>query len=222
MSWAQILPIFEAVENLIVSAAVIVGGVWALLMFRMLRQRERARLELDAIQKTLLERAVVRFNITTKQEWIPGLSGFFISVVVEAINNGNRMTVLSYRDAAPVSATRIIVNIDGSLTFGKRFTAVLADPDTQSPAIASSLFPGECEHLSFIVRVNEPGLYLLAFAAKLDESESREVLEGQPHYATVKWRPTAYLVVQPGPLETVDSTANNKLQPSQKSSAAEL
>lgn len=90
VSLTQIQPILDTLESMVVIAAVIMGGVWSLFIFRILRRRERARLELVEIEKRLHERAVIQLNITAKQEWISDQSGFYISAAVEVLNSGNR------------------------------------------------------------------------------------------------------------------------------------
>jgi hypothetical protein len=88
--------IASGIQSLVVAAAALAGGVWALYRFGSLKEVEKARAELERVGKSLLERGI--FDIQVKAKQLSAVANSHCYVVVNAVvhNSGNRTEVIDW------------------------------------------------------------------------------------------------------------------------------
>src|SRR4051812_10066403 len=91
-------------------------------------------------------------------------SSYYIDVVIKAENKGNRNMKLNLSDAPPVIAAKLTYPKDGSTEplFGKSFSASVYT--NAGKMVAEHVIRvGEVYRYRVVIRVFEPGIYLIAF-----------------------------------------------------------
>jgi hypothetical protein len=206
------------VESIITSLALIFGGLWALYTFRVLNQIVRGRLETQKLQferdkleietrKTQVElqqlelqtktQAVIQITIEASQQSLPNDSSRYVSAVVEIENKGNRNTRLSYEGRDPFLVTPIKISERGEMLHKDSFRyPVRLASNPQGKAPGTIVRAGGREQLPFFFRVEFPGLYMLAFAARLSPEEQKTASEaGTPEGRPASWTGKKLIVV---------------------------
>ena len=194
--------IFEKVtagiQNVLISAAIIIGGFWTVITFSVLGQAEQARADLrkintdiekaraehSEINQRMQQEAKLEVRIAAKQERVGGRR--YISAIVEIKNVGSKEEALHFQEN-PFNVSLIEFSEDGTPIPAKEYkTSNLLVP------IVSNLRAGSATSIPFFVPVNEPGLYLLAFRTGVS-GEIKEVLA--PGKALPSWSASVFMIV---------------------------
>jgi len=181
------------VQSLSVALAVIIGGIWSLYTFDVLGARDRAAAELKEIQHALDQQATVQIEIDAEQVHIPGSSERYVLAKVAIINTGNRNTILDFTKR-PLGVARVLNPGESPVsTVGPRFrygvptVPVIGWPGPPDNEPSSSgelgnrgIWRGETWHQEFLVRVSEPGAYIITFAVDAIGLEATKRVSLQP------------------------------------------
>ena len=204
---------FEAlmggIESLVVSVGLIVGGLWALISFKALREiayrriqiekseveRRKTEAEIRQIELGNKQQAVLDISIEASQQSLPNDPARYVSAVVEIVNNGSRNTRLpTSRD--PFTVRTVELKEDGSFEFVEGRTYMVrraSNPMKPPPNVI--VRAGGRERIPFFFRVDGPGLYLLTFRVTMDEKEQEVAREEGFAYAG-SWVAKRYVIVE--------------------------
>lgn len=166
--------ISEIINNLSISLAAIVGGIWALWTFRQLRQKKLAELEERAMLLEIKEQAVVDINLSAKQFMGENDTRRFIHIEVELTNKGNRNTHLySEEPVIEVFEFDTTKGILDKFDNGKGFNYVLRVENKNT-------FP-------FLIEVKNSGFYKCRFKVKLSNDEKKVAKESGQNDDELYW-----------------------------------
>jgi hypothetical protein len=185
---------YEAFKNLAagiqsigVTLAVIVGSIWSVYTFSVLRLRKKAEAE-------LFEQAVLDITVDAKQEHLPGNQQYYIAAVATVVNKGNRNTFLDFRGTHAFRLSKVEFKDSGE---GVGRTLL----EMKCEATYLTLRRGASWRFPVLLRVAEKGFYLIEFSARLSEEEVRVHDEtahddtSQRPGALIFWHGTNYVSV---------------------------
>lgn len=188
MTIAEFKDLMQGLQAAVLAAAAIAAGVWALVSFRWLRVRDKARAEMRDLERRLQEQAVVDTSIaafpmsgTMDKNWL------VVEVTIK--NVGNRNTRLLTKEC-PLRAVRL------GATGEKEEDLLVADC---SPELDYVLRVGNVIMFPYLVAIPGPGIYRVGHHVHLSASEVRVAeKEGQPPVGTY-WGAEKYVVVSHSP-----------------------
>lgn len=150
-----------ALQSAVVSAAVLIGGIWSLMLYHTLHQAEKAKAELAVLGKD----AVANVTLNATEIPVPGDTNAYLHVVAQVENIGNREARLDFSQAGPLRVVRLSPAGSGRLRAGpaKRSPAYTLGEtrDSLQPLQRVTMRPGERRTYDFLVRVDGPGLYFV-------------------------------------------------------------
>jgi len=190
-----------ALGELILKVAVVLfGGTWAVLLFRLLRQREQAQINLRRSEADIrhTEAQILDLELKTKQavvlvdmrvETYRHRDAYIIYAVVELTNCG-RNTRIIWKDQPPAFSVRMVKLNEEHHGPSRRIPMqngiedrdydligefrVLRTLDPKAEARSHIVRAGGKESLPFTALVPSPGLYLLSFRGVVDEKDRAE------------------------------------------------
>ena len=167
--------LMNGIESLVVSLAVLGGGIWAVFKFTALGGKARAQAELQRIQQLARVQAVIEISIDATQITLPDDDSLYVSVVVEIRNNGTNNTRLEFaKDRKPFSVASVAIEQDGEMEFSVTNSCaipVATALDEESPSIL--VRATGVERIPFVFRIGKVGLYLLIFSAPVPQDEKK-------------------------------------------------
>jgi hypothetical protein len=173
--------VLGGLQSLVLSIAIVVGGLWTLYTYGP---------EYQKIQKELKERRAIVINMEPAQVSIPGDPGRYIAARVRFENVGNK-TELIYWPAQPFSASRVWIDDRGSFQVEQ-----LRGMRVEAPAGSETglrLMPRIVVNRIFLARVDKPGLYYLELDVEASPEEHREA-QDEGVLARVTWKEVAQIV----------------------------
>jgi hypothetical protein len=167
------LKVASGCQSVLVSLAILVGGVWTLYTFLSLKSIEKARQELEQLSH---KRAVV--DVHVKTEAIESAVGdyasmsptrnprWLIHVVVTVKNSGNNQAVLDLSNDS-LFLKKLRSATDAKATFSPAIRHFgLAGVSVAMRSVV--VLPGSDQELHYVVDVEEPGMYLVEFRIPMD------------------------------------------------------
>jgi len=183
--------------ELILKIVVAIGaGVWAVFLFRLLKQRELAQAALrkseaeisDIEKKCKLADAQIRdLDLKARQQAVVTVAiqstvqrspegGYILLAVVTLVNSGGRNTQIKWKDELPAFSLRQVkFHDDGTVSY--EVVKELRVPLTLNPQAeprSHILRAGGTESIHFPIHVSISGVYLLSFRGVVDETERKE------------------------------------------------
>ncbi|CAH7247906.1 conserved hypothetical protein [Vibrio chagasii] len=190
----------EKVHYIVISAAVIIGGVWALYTFDVLNQRDTAAAQLKEIQDRIKGTNASNIDIRPSTfELDNGNYGVIVNVSIQ--NTGTKDIFIDWSELETPLAVYKIRMESGD----KQFFETLFLPKIYAPFNVKKkkkehynslyLLVGAKKELSFYVEVPSTGMYYITFNAKPDKKLNDDVKEvsGQ----TGEWFSSKYFRVEP-------------------------
>lgn len=80
----------EALKNIVVAVAVIIGGAWTLYTFWLLQSSNRAAAELEELNSRIFRQPVLQIDFNIKQESLANDPNYYLSGYVNIKNIGKR------------------------------------------------------------------------------------------------------------------------------------
>jgi hypothetical protein len=182
-----------AIQSIVLSIAIIIGGIWTAYTFSALRTREKAEADLKYEESERLRQTSVGLEIIidARQEQLPSSEGHFISALVKLTNKGNRSMPLNLRNQT-LQVWKVDFDTDGSSAFS-------GTPLEQRNLVADSIVlrPGTTVNYPFLVNVPERGFYVVSYLVKLDKDQLRIHIEsGGPTGEDFYWPGNTYVLVK--------------------------
>lgn len=173
--------ITDAIHNIVVILAIIVGAVWTLYTFWSLGERQKA-------QNELFKQAVVDISIECNQQHMEQPNEDYIQANVKIVNQGKRNTLLDFRDY-PLKVDKLIFSADGSSETEFQIKQGL---DSESIVLRS----GATQEYSFVVKVPEKGFYVVKFEVPLDSTEIKEHLAAKGPQGDISWAGSTSILIK--------------------------
>jgi hypothetical protein len=188
-----------AVQDTIISIAVIIGGIWTVFLFRVLRVKKKAEVELAELQHRLSFKPLI--NISLRAEAFPAAvgDGFVISADVTIDNAGSRDTTLFFPDnRRPFSVQSVDLLDGGDIELGARYeTGVPFGDSSQDFSRGTVVRAGARVIVPFIVRVPTAGSYLAAFTTFPSTADRKDSVDaGSPMASKLAWTGRCYVIVR--------------------------
>lgn len=161
----------EGIQSIAIAAAVVIGGIWAIYRFLSLRELGRARVELERLQKSLVERATINVSLSARSQTNPNGNGYYIEVLATLSNVGNRTEVLNWSEGG-VHTAPVVGQEKGNVILGD---GIETKQVGGMSLISSTLAPSEVTVFSFLVPVAKPGFYYVVFAVPGTPEETKEL-----------------------------------------------
>jgi hypothetical protein len=180
-------------QSLTLAIGLVVAGVYTGTTFWALGLRERARAELEDLNRRL-QHTVLDLRVEGKQETAANENAKYLHIIVHAENKGNKAIVLDLTPTPPLTVARLAFGDEGGpQAFGPPihasfFIAPQLDRTIQHQVIQ----PTETYEYNAIVRLREAGVYLIVFDA-LVTSRGREEQADAP---ISHWVASTYAVVR--------------------------
>jgi hypothetical protein len=165
--------IASGVQSIIVAAAVLVGGGWALFVFEAELRVDNAQAQLVKLKRELETRPVLDISIDAKQVDPDALRHRILMVTVVVSNKGTRDVDIDV-SRAPLRATRIILPETGDPVYGDSVSSAFyatSETDAQKMEKLHTLLArvGDTDRIQGLLNVGTPGLYLIEFVAGMAE-----------------------------------------------------
>ena len=172
MDYDRLNKIAGAVQCIVISVGLVVGGIWTAYTFGALRNAEQAQAALEA-------RTAPSLSVSLETKRVQGISPNMIGliVVVGIENNGGRHISIDLTQK-PMKVVNVRSGDDGHLRAQKHYEPTLyADMgDSTFTFVAQySIQIGSKKVLSYFIEVENPGIYFIRFRAptgKLGEEMS--------------------------------------------------
>ena len=154
----------EAIKNIVVAAAVVIGGAWTLYTFWSLQSSHKAAAELEELNTRIFRQPVLQIEFNIEQKSLANDPSNYLTGYVYIKNIGKRNAMLKFKnDNPPFSATQVSFDSSGEPLLGKKYAQY-------PPKYAGySIRVGDSEKIPFFLRVGDPGLYFVDFDVKVSE-----------------------------------------------------
>ncbi|EMA2426829.1 MULTISPECIES: hypothetical protein [Vibrio] len=190
----------EKIHYLLLSIALLLGGVWTLYTFDILHQRDKAAAELKELQDRIKGTNASNIQINPSSfELADGNFGLIVNVNVQ--NTGTRDVLIDWSDEdTPLSVFKVSMKKGDQLYFEKLFRPKIYapfDPKKKKKEHYKSLYllVGAKKELSFYVELPEKGMYYITFNAKTDKKLAQEVKSKSGR--TGEWFSSKYINIEP-------------------------
>jgi hypothetical protein len=175
-------------QALVVTIAVVVGGVYALYTFRASRSADIANEEFAKLHNSLLD-----LRIEASQENGINPQESYVRATVFAENKGNSRITLRLRDKPPLwiaKVTSFSTQDDPAIGLDRPIKSYIRIGADDSAVIGDQIIrPTETYRYPVIFRVRDKGVYLVVFEATVQEEDHRG-LEDR------KWLASTYVIVR--------------------------
>ena len=189
--------IASGIQALVLSAGMIVGGIWTLYTFGSLKQIGKAKTELEQMRRSLRERGILNVTLQPSQFKDSKSSRLYVLVKVSIQNTGNRTEVIDWNKSG-LYASRVDIDGKRRLAFGAASKADYLTPWGAVPS--SSILPGQTRTLPFLIPAKEAGIYHLLFRASVSPVEApahmKEYLSAGIAVREFVWQASTYFNVK--------------------------
>jgi hypothetical protein len=151
-----------AIQSLVLSIAVVIGGGWALYQFISLNSIAKSKADLESIRRSLSKRSIIQLNIEHEIFPHPTIdAGKCLLCTVHLKNIGSHGELIDGSKTSLV-ATPISVGMDDCITElpDSKLVAFFYF-DQEYPLV--SIDPGESLDLQFVTLLPKAGMYILSF-----------------------------------------------------------
>ena len=171
--------ILAGIQSIVLSIAVVAGGIWSAYTFGVLRSVEEATAKLESLTVPSLSMAIDTERVKGKSaKWI----GLIVRVKVE--NTGGQNLVLDLRDrgeGAPLKVTLVEPSNDGQLNAKKSYRPIYYK-DIGAKNFAMTAIQGvqikSKKILSYFLTVDSPGIYFIRFQVPLGKAGDTILAQG--------------------------------------------
>jgi len=215
------------IQSLVISIAVVIGGVWTLYTFSKLGQASKAQAELAELEfkiksQTAAERKVqaelaelefkikrqtaVEISLEACQHALPGDSSYYVSVIAVIKNVGSRNANLQYSN--PLTILPVGFDANGKILFSKPILREITTAPPSGVVTWNLVRVGTTLKVPFFVPVPGPGLYFLHFGVnvgmdQIEQEVYREAGIENPRGAV--WSGRKFFIVREGATCTHDT-----------------
>jgi hypothetical protein len=165
--------LLAGIHDLILSIAIVAGGIWTLVTFRSLKAKNKAEAELSEIlvhiekqKRELVEEGILEIDVFAKQEAIEFIGLYCISIVLKCSNKGNRITELNLTSPSLISISEVIFDSNGNSSL--QFYMEQGGYNTDVFSIRAGAFT----KFPYFVNVKKKGLFKIDVFAKTDERDN--------------------------------------------------
>lgn len=190
----------EKIHYLILSIALLCGGVWTFYTFDILHQRDKATAELKEIQDRIKGTNASNIQISpTSFELVDGKFGLIVNVNIQ--NTGTRDVLIDWSsEDTPLSVFKVRMEKGDQMYFERLFHPKIYAPFDQTKNKKEHykslyLLVGAKKELSFYVELPMKGMYYITFNAQTDDKLAQEVK--QKSGRTGEWFSSKYINVEP-------------------------
>jgi hypothetical protein len=191
--------ISSGIQNIILGAAVIIGGAWTAFIFSTLRTKYKAEAEITELElrnarskEELAEKgAVVDIKLDAKQEILADDKRYCIAVVAKITNTGIKNTLVDFSQESPLTAYLILFHEDGT---SERMAVVTQEEYNSSSTVVRS---GYTTQLPLFIKVKSKGLYVLEFRIRLDKNELLiDNAKRDKNSENIYWEGSTYVLIK--------------------------
>jgi len=188
----------SAIQNILLSLAIIVGAAWTLFTYRVLRAKRKAEAELADLERRLLTEPSIEIQISSTWRKHPVATGYIINIVVTTANVGTRNTTLFFPDSRkPLGITRVNLSQTGDIELDDSIELGIPLGDgSKVLSRGTVLRAGAKTTLPFVAWVEKKGVYLLAFSTTPTITEIQDTIDsGAPPDSKITWTGRSYAVI---------------------------
>ncbi|MEZ8696331.1 hypothetical protein AB6D84_04365 [Vibrio lentus] len=190
----------EKVHFLVLSIAIISGGIWTFYTFDVLNQRDKASAELKEIQDRIKGTNASNIHIAPSFfELEDGKFGLITNVSIQ--NTGTQDVLIDWSsDDTPLSVYKVRIENGDKQYFERLFLPKIYAPfntEKKKKEHYKSLYllVGARKELSFYVELPSEGIYYVTFKADADEKLRKEIVEKSGQ--TAEWFSSKYIHIKP-------------------------
>lgn len=162
----------EIFKNVILTASILVGGIWTLYIFNERLESEKAEAELIALRQTLVQRPIITGELQTENIYDETNEAWIIKILLIVRNEGKMDTFLDF-DANTLRVGKVVfekrmISAYSNVTYNY-FTSVAQDGEKVSnleEIELVTLFSMQEKRFESVVKIKEDGVYQLQFIAK--------------------------------------------------------
>jgi len=178
----------EAIKNIVISTAVVIGGAWTLYTFWSLQSSTRATAELEELNSRIFRQPVLQIDFNIKQVSLTNDRNNYLAGSVNIKNIGKKNALMKFQNNnPPFTASEVTFEISGELVLGKQYSQY-------PPKYAGySIRVGDTEKIPIFLRVGKPGLYFLDFDVQVFEHK----IDGENESVeSMSWSSSEYVEVK--------------------------
>lgn len=188
--------ISAGIQSIILSIAVIIGGVWGFYKFNAQLNIENARARLEKLKREIHQQSVLEISIEANQLVTQASDDLLILGKVIVCNRGDRNTTLKFdTENGPVLASLIELPHEGGIKFHQTYRAEIYGRPGE-PAAGKISLAKNTDQMQFLVRVDKPGLYLLTFISSRLGADAETAAAADSDAEEFLWHAAAFLEVK--------------------------
>ncbi|HIB47747.1 MAG TPA: hypothetical protein EYO35_05535 [Flavobacteriaceae bacterium] len=163
----------SGIQNVVIALAVIIGGVWTLVSFEALNQREIAKAQLDELNKRIEKVKIPALSLKTNLIKEEDKDSIY-QIKVEVTNIGNEVLELSYPNEESFQVTLITdvkkygLTIDSSSVIKPKLIEHQFDGAGQ--VFASKVPPNATINLQTLAKLKRKSIYQISFKAMMTDN----------------------------------------------------
>jgi hypothetical protein len=155
-----------SLQSLAVTLAILIGGLWALFRFRVLRELDKARIELQRLNAEIERKLSLTLSLDVQVAIVDETaSECYLIVNVVFHNAGTHVEVIDWTKSE--LRTGRVIEFDPTPILGEWQVARAV---TYAERTSSTLEPSEKRLFPFVARVNRGNVYYLEFYSKRDRA----------------------------------------------------
>lgn len=187
-AWANIF--FRCMSGI----AILIGGIWALTRFSLLKEAAHAKAQLKKVKAELEQQPIIDITLDARQVSPMGANGYPVEIDVALKNNGQKPARLSYEQEIPLNIYKVSEH-DGAQSYALVASSkVRLAVNPNGFAKATVIRAGQSENLPFFINLPQNGTYFITFRAVLPQQDRSHLEQvGSPEYRTLSWVAKSYL-----------------------------
>ena len=194
MSITDFKDLADAIQSIVLTLAVVIGGLWTAYRFWSLQEIRKAKAELIGLQKTLTERGTLSISIEANSVKRLDGNGYYINVKASFTNVGNQTEVLKWSEGR-VQAALVVGESEGEVIFGDWVETRLLG--RLGPQVGATVAPSETIVFPFLIPVLQSGVYYIGLRVpgSPQETEATKRYAGSEPEDVITWASESYLLV---------------------------
>lgn len=187
--------ISAGIQSIVITLAVVIGGIWTLYVFNSQLQVENAHAQLQKLKRELNSQPNIEVLVQTETIQIPETEIRYITGDFKFRNSGTRNTVIKL-SAKPIMLSKVSIDIKGDINLNKLYeVSSYSAHDLRIREL--TVYPNMESLLPFIVRVDKPGLYFISVVSNKSDIEKEVAVQagGDPSLMDDIWGASKFIYV---------------------------
>lgn len=186
MSFEEFKNLASGIQSIVISIGFLSGGLWAIFRFKAFKEPEKAKAELDKINKSLQERGTIKLTITPIVISLKDTKYIEFSLTIQ--NTGNRNETLNLQNGM-ITISSCSWSEIGKIKYSNVQTLNKTSP--QGRALEALIRPSQVTTFSYISSSIDEGIYSIDVSIpgspETEQDHEKDSLYPNDPNCTVTW-----------------------------------